>query len=74
MKVLIDNEIIYKDVTLESGNRIYMGDVFATIVVLFFTIFSLTISGWSVLVYTSGHVDNGGPVAKIFTFVFSAIM
>jgi len=75
MNALINNQKIYCE-PAECGrkrNKTYLGDVLATAIVTAFTVTSLTISGWSALLFITGQVEEGGPLGRIFNFVYTLV-
>ena len=73
MNALIHNDQLYDefDEPMQKNDKTYFGDVLATAIVVFFTISSLTISGWSALIYMTGNFNNGSPLGNIFKSVYS---
>jgi hypothetical protein len=75
MNALIHGEQLYDefDEYTKKNNKTYFGDVLATAIVVFFTISSLTISGWSAFIYITGNYNNGGPLGHIFKSVYTVM-
>lgn len=76
MNALMDNEGQYfelDDINRKKKNKTYFGDIFATAIVLFFVAFSLTISGWSAVLFVTGNVQEGGPLGHLFKFVYTLV-
>jgi len=73
MNALIYSEQLYDELeeNRQKSDKTYFGDVLATAIVAFFTISSLTISGWSALIYVTDNINHGSPLSHIFKFVYS---
>jgi len=57
----------------DSDDKTKFGDVLATLIVIFFAVSALIISGWSTVIYLMGNVQKGGPLEDIFRVVYSAV-
>jgi hypothetical protein len=69
----MSGNILYNEAgaAVSQEEKTYIGDVLAAAIVVFFAVASLTISGWSAVLYWTGDIGNGGPVAYLFGLVNS---
>lgn len=74
MNALINCDRIHNEYEIRPRKeKTYFGDILAVAIVAFFAVFALVISGWSALLYLTGRVENGGPLAQVSTLVGSLV-